>query len=310
MKIHVLDHHFLDNSEAIASFLLEGPEGYVLVEAGPASTLAHLEAALSNIGVKAADIQHVLLSHIHFDHAGAAWYFAQAGAKIYVHPKGLPHLAAPERLYNSARMIYGEQMDALWGPMHPIDEALLYAPEHGETLQLCGLECKAWYTPGHAVHHIAWQVSAPDENTETPKHENNSVLFTGDVAGVKIHGGPAMPPCPPPDINIEDWMASIELMRSLPVEAFYLTHYGRISERAAHLDALSHHLSEWAAWMRPYAANQTPAAEIVPLFEAFVAGQLQAGGADAATMKRYEAANPAFMSVNGLLRYWIKSGKL
>ena len=173
MKIHILDLGFLNIEHAIAAFVIEGPEGLALVETGPASTLPHLEATLAEKGLQIADFQHVFLSHIHFDHAGAAWAFAEKGARIYVHPKGLPHLAAPEKLYNSARMIYKEHMDTLWGPMHPVEDSRLYAPGHGECIETCGLRFTAWYTPGHAVHHIAWEVSDGAE----------AVLFTGDVAG-------------------------------------------------------------------------------------------------------------------------------
>lgn len=301
MKIHTLDLGFLGIENAIAAFVVEGPGGLALVETGPASTLPHLEAALQKNGWQIADFQNVFLSHIHFDHAGAAWAFAEKGAKIYVHPKGLPHLAAPEKLYNSARMIYGEQMDTLWGPMLPIPENQLVAPSHGEVVEACGLKFTAWYTPGHAVHHIAWTVHDARQTAD-----GNSVLFTGDVAGVKIDDGPVVPPCPPPDINVEDWQASIQILKNLPAETLYLTHFGKIIDKNAHLAALERRLLAWANWMKPFAEQQTPPEAVVPLFEKYVADELAAEGVDEAGLKRYEAANPAFMSVAGLLRYWKK----
>lgn len=297
MKIHTLDLGFLDLEHAIAVFVVEGPEGLVLVETGPASTLPQLETALREQGWQMSDFRQVFLSHIHFDHAGAAWAFARAGATVYVHPKGLPHLAAPEKLYNSARMIYGDNMDRLWGPMHPVAEDQLYAPAHGESIAAAGLHFKAWHTPGHAVHHIAWEATVPG---------GNSVLFTGDVAGVRIGDGPVAPPCPPPDISVEDWLESIRLMRSLPAETLYLTHFGAVGDKKTHLDALEKRLLAWADWMKPFAENNTPQETIVPLFEAFVAGELKQAGVGDSDLKRYEAANPAFMSVAGLMRYWRK----
>ncbi|MCB9355882.1 MAG: MBL fold metallo-hydrolase [Saprospiraceae bacterium] len=300
MNIHVLDLGFLDIKSAIAVFVVEGPEGLALVETGPASTLPHLEAALAGRGWRIEDFQHVFLSHIHFDHAGAAWAFAEKGATVYVHPKGLPHLAAPEKLYQSARQIYRDQMDVLWGPMHPIDEARLYAPAHGEQISVCGLRFTAWHTPGHAVHHIAWEVAPLDAN------EDASVIFTGDVAGVKIERGPVAPPCPPPDIQIEDWQASIDLLRKRPSDTLYLTHFGLVSGKHEHLNALEKRLVTWANWMKPFAQKNAAQEEIIPLFEAFVANELAASGVDAAGRARYEAANPAFMSVAGLMRYWRK----
>lgn len=296
MNIHILDLGFQDLENAIAVFVVEGPQGLALIETGPASTLPHLESALAQKGWQISDFQQVFLSHIHFDHAGAAWAFAEKGAHIYVHPKGLPHMAAPEKLYNSARMIYGDQMGALWGEMRPIPETQLTAPEHGSLITACGLQFRPWYTPGHAVHHIAWQVSDGGE----------TVLFTGDVAGVKIANGPVMPPCPPPDIHVEDWQASIQLMRELPVETLFLTHFGKITDKLTHLGELETRLLSWATWMRPYAEQQADPAAIVPAFQAFVQAQLLEAGLAHSDLQRYEAANPAFMSVAGLMRYWKK----
>ncbi len=298
MKIHTLDLEFLGLEHAIAVFIVETAAGPVMVECGPASTLPHLTAILQENGWKMGDIQHVFLSHIHFDHAGAAWAFAENGAMIYVHPVGLPHLAAPEKLYNSARMIYGGDMDRLWGPMNPIPEKQLYAPQHGEAVESGGVRFRAWYTPGHATHHIAWEVQGAAGS--------EGAVFTGDVAGVKIGNGPVMPPCPPPDINVEDWQESIRLLKALPAERLFLTHFGAVLNKIPHLEALENRLLSWANWMKPYFEQQTPAETIVPLFQAFVQEQLVAEGVSEADLPRYEAANPAFMSVAGLLRYWKK----
>lgn len=298
MKIHTLDLQFLGIPASIAAFVVEGPEGLVLVESGPASTLPHLATMMAENGWEMADFQHIFLTHIHFDHAGAAWAFADKGARIYVHPKGLPHLAQPEKLYQSAKMIYGDDMERLWGEMRPIPVQLLHAPEHGEIIEVAGLQAVAWHTPGHAVHHIAWEFR--------DKATGESALFTGDVAGVRMANGPVMPPCPPPDIQVEDWQASIQLMRDLPVSRLFLTHFGEIQDKKSHLDELEKRLLAWANWIKPFAQKQVPANAIVPDFQAFVQKQLIEAGVSAEHLPRYEAANPAFMSVAGLLRYWKK----
>lgn len=158
MKIHTIDLKFMGVDRSIAAFVVEGPTGIALIECGPHSTVQALEQGITAINYQLKDIKHVFLSHIHFDHAGAAWLFAQHGATIYVHPAGLPHLAAPEKLYNSAKMIYGDAMETLWGKMEPIDQQYLHAPQHEEVIEAVGLSFTALYTPGHAVHHIAWEV--------------------------------------------------------------------------------------------------------------------------------------------------------
>lgn len=300
MHIHTLDLGFKNLDHTIAAFVVEGPAGLALVETGPHSTFPQLEKALGAKGWSVADFQHVFLSHIHFDHAGAAWALARHGSNIYVHPRGLPHLANPEKLYNSARMIYGDDMDTLWGAMEQIPETQLHAPEHGAVIEAAGLRFTAWFTPGHAVHHIAWQVT-PEKPAGT-----DAVLFTGDVAGVRIDEQIVVPPCPPPDINIEDWQRSLQLLRELPVETLYLTHFGKITAKRTHLDTLENRLLSWANWMKPYAEKQVPQAEIVPAFEAFVRDELVQAGINEHGLAQYEAANPAFMSVAGLMRYWTK----
>jgi glyoxylase-like metal-dependent hydrolase (beta-lactamase superfamily II) len=291
----IIDLGFLNVKDTIASFLVETTDGLVLIEAGPHSTINHLSKALQQLDYQLSDIKQVSLSHIHFDHAGAAWCFAELGAMVYVHPLGAKHLASPEKLYNSAKMIYGDQMETLWGIMKPIPEAQLYTPSHGEQIVIGDKTFTAWHTPGHAVHHIAWQLE--------------ETLFTGDVAGVKIESGVVMPPCPPPDINIEDWQASIALMRELPINELVLTHFGKISNVSAHLNDLETELLAWANWMKPHFEAATPQEEIIPQFQDFVSKRLIANGIQNEDLPKYEKANPSFMSVAGLMRYWAKKTK-
>ena len=290
--IDIIDLHFLDFEETIAAYVVETSEGPVLIETGPFSTYPNLDRGLSYLGYRASDIEHVLLTHIHFDHAGAAWALAEAGATIYVHPAGHKHLLDPSRLYDSARRIYGDQMEVLWGEMQPIPEDQLLAVPDLAEITIGDTTFIAHHTPGHAVHHIAWQFE--------------DVCFTGDVAGVSIAGGPVSPPCPPPDIDIEAWLASIARLRKLGLATLYLTHYGPIYNVDAHLDELEAMLSDWAAWMqKPWEAGRS-AGEIVPAFQAYAAQQLRDKGLDEYAINQYEAANPAWMSVAGLMRYWKK----
>ncbi len=302
--IHTFDLQFMGVPQSIASYAIEAEGGVILVEVGPHSTFPVLEQGLRDLGFSIHDVKAVFLSHIHFDHAGAAWAFAEAGATIYVHPKGLPHLHAPEKLYQSASMIYGpENMLSLWGEMRPIPMEQLYAPQHGETIEVAGLRFTAWYTPGHAVHHIAWEVTpvGGGQIADSPR-----VLFTGDVAGIQIDGRLAIPPCPPPDIHVEDWRASIALLRERPVDRFYLTHFGLSGEKTALLDELEARLVSWSEWIKPFAEQKIPAEEVVPQFEAFVMEQFAGVGLTDFEQQQYSIANPAFMSVAGLMRYWKK----
>lgn len=290
--IHTLDLHFLDISQAIASYLIETSAGPILIESGPYSTYESLKEAIRNAGFQPSDIQHVLLTHIHFDHAGAAWAFAEQGATVYVHPFGAKHLAQPEKLWESAKRIYQDDMERLWGTMQPIAEGRLKVVAHKEVLTFGDTRFTAYHTPGHAVHHIAYQLE--------------DVIFTGDVGGVRIKGGLVEPPCPPPDIQVEDWQQSIELLRSLNPKALYLTHFGRVEDVNTHLDHLEAQLLNWAEWIMIKMEAGQSAEETVPQFQEYVASQLREQGASEELIRQYEAANPSWMSVAGLMRYWKK----
>jgi glyoxylase-like metal-dependent hydrolase (beta-lactamase superfamily II) len=290
--IHTIDLNFLNCQQSIAAFLLETTDAPVLIETGPHSTIAHLTEGLKKYGYTLDDIKHVFITHIHLDHAGAAWDFAQRGATIYLHPAGQAHLANPEKLMSSARRIYQDQMDALWGQMNAIAPERLRPVEHGETLFIGDTSIVAWHTPGHAIHHIAWQVG------------NN--MFTGDVAGVRINQKMPVPPCPPPDIDLAAWQQSIQLLQNLDLQALYLTHFGKINDVAKHLSQLEQNLTDWVNWMLPYYKEQYSPETITPLFAEFVKQKLLANGASNGDLDSYEAANPSWMSVAGLLRYWNK----
>lgn len=288
--IQILDLNFLETKDAIASFLVKTDLGPILIECGPESTYPALKKAVQNLGYDMHDIKHVLLTHIHFDHAGAAWRLAALGAKIYVHPVGKPHLESPEKLWNSAKLIYGEDMDRLWGEMRPIPENQVIPVNDGEILEFGSTNIKALHTPGHAVHHIAWN------------YEGN--IFTGDVAGVKIDGGPVVPPCPPPDIQIEAWKKSLAILKAENPKALYLTHFGIIDQINPHLDSLSHILDDWACWIKPYFEQDEEQHLVVPKFMAFTQSQLKKEDCSEELLKVYEYANPSWMSVAGLYRYW------
>lgn len=292
---HVIDLHF-KTDHTIAAFVVETSAGPVLIETGPHSVFDTLRKGLADLGYQPGDIRHVLLSHIHFDHAGAAWAFAELGAKVYVHPAGYRHLQDPTKLYQSAKRIYGDEMETLWGDMRLIPETQLQVVAHREEIQIGDHTFRAWHTPGHANHHIAWQ--------------DGRHVFTGDVAGVRIGDGPVVPPCPPPDIFLEAWFDSIQTLRQLAPDTLYLTHFGPVTSAMTHLDQLEQVLRDWADWMKqPYEEGRDPQV-VTPEFQAYVANQLQAAGLDAEGIAQYEAANPSWMSVAGLLRYWKKRDDL
>lgn len=291
-KIHVLDLEFQNIPGAIAAFLIETDAGPCLIETGPHSSFPTLQKSIQTLGYQVSDIKHVFLTHIHLDHAGAAWAFAEQGANIYLHPFGAKNMEDPSRLMESATRIYKDKMDVLWGEMRPIPGDQLIQVADQQEITVGSTRLKSWHTPGHAKHHIAWQFG--------------EVIFTGDVAGVKIDKGIVVPPCPPPDIHIEDWKNSIEILKSIKPTALYLTHYDKITDIEGHLNALSAIIDNWASWIKAHWEAGESHDEMTSKFMAHVAGQLTAAGLGPDEIKTYEAANPSWMSVAGLVRYWKK----
>ena len=292
---HTLDLHFRGLHDAIAAFVVESTVGPILIETGPYSTFPSMEDGLHKLNMKASDIKHVLLTHIHFDHAGAAWAFARQGATIYLHPVGAEHMHDPSKLVASATMIYGDQMDVLWGKMKHIPEANLKVTDHEESITIGDQTFIALHTPGHAKHHIAWQW--------------NDSIFTGDVAGAKILNGPVVPPCPPPDINIENWISSIDLILSKNPKKIVLTHYGEQEQVHEHMQALKEILSDWSGWVKNKWEEGLSNEEMIPIFMEYTKDQLKSSGVSENGLRRYEAANPAWMSIAGLVRYWKKQSQ-
>jgi glyoxylase-like metal-dependent hydrolase (beta-lactamase superfamily II) len=290
--IHTLDLKFLGQDDTIAAFLIIADGEVALVESGPYSTYESLKSEVKRFGYDLKDIKKVFLTHIHFDHAGAAWALAEQGATIYMHPFGEKHMIDPSKLYNSAKMIYGDKMDYLWGKMENIAPERIYSTAQGEQIPLGNGQMTAWHTPGHANHHIVWQFG--DD------------LFAGDVAGCKINGGIVVPPCPPPDIDVEAWIESLNLIKNLRVKRMYLTHFGVITTVQKHLTQLEHRLIRWSNWMRPRYEKGMTAAEVTPQYQAFVNKELTRYGIVGTQLAQYESANPAWMSVAGLMRYWHK----
>ena len=291
--VSLLDLHFQVEG-TVGAFLVETTEGPVLVETGPESLYSNLRTAVEAHGHALEDIRHVFVTHIHLDHAGAAWRLARHGARIYVHPKGAPHLQDPEKLLGSAQRIYGEAMERLWGRLEPIDPDRIVAMEDSQIVQFGDVAIQAIHTPGHAIHHITFRL--------------DDGLFTGDVGGIRIGDGPTIPPFPPPDIDLEAWADSIARMRSANPTFIYPTHFGIKTDGAAHFDSLEENIHRIASWMKDKVETGVPEDSLVPLFQGFMNELLSGCGLAEEAIQEYEIADPAFMSVHGLARYWKKRG--
>lgn len=291
--VHILDTRQLGRPRIIAATAVETSDGIALFDTGAESTFQNIVGELRELGAAPEDVRHVFLSHIHFDHAGAAWRFAELGATVYVHGRGAPHLLDPARLVESATRIFGEQMQTLWGHVAPVAADRLQVLRDGEVVRLGTLEVRAIETPGHATHHHVYHW---DDN-----------LFGGDVAGVRIGSGPPIPPFVPPELHVEWWLESIDKMRALNAGRLYLPHFGRVeADVAEHFDELEERVRRWSAWFRERLRAGEDDQQLVPAFAEYEAADLLAGGGTEETVRDYEAADPSFMAVTAALRYWRK----
>lgn len=291
--VSLLDLHFQDVPGVIAAYVFDTGDGLALVDTGPGSTLGALEAGLDSLGASLRDVRHVLLTHVHLDHAGAAGTVLSRvpRARAYVHERGAAHLARPERLLASAAQIYGDQMERLWGEFLPVDPDRLKVLSGGEHWRAGDLELRALYTPGHAVHHLAY-VAGDD-------------VFVGDVGGIRLSERQTpRAPTPPPDIDLEAWRASVQTLRGLDARTLHLAHFGAYPQSAAHWDGLLATLDTDAGRVKAgLDAGHSPerlAAEFTEELLEDLAAE------DPGLPDRYEFACPPWMSVQGLARYWTR----
>lgn len=287
----ILDLCFQGMPHGIASYILRGPNEVVMIETGPGSTVANLARGLAGLGLQPADVTHVLVTHIHLDHAGAAGWMARHGAEVYVHHVGERHLVDPSRLWASASRIYGDQMVPLWGEMLAIPPAHLHALHDGDVLHLAGREIVALDTPGHASHHMAYWT--------------DGICFTGDLAAARLpQRHHVRIPTPPPDIDVPLWHRSVERVRQLRPKRLYLTHFGPFDDVQAHLDQVDTNLDAMADYVRAHMQTGVARDDLIPEFAQWLAAQARADDGTDADIDLYEVVTPTFMAVDGLMRYW------
>jgi glyoxylase-like metal-dependent hydrolase (beta-lactamase superfamily II) len=272
----LLDLRHLGRERVIGSYLLQTSDGPALFDCGPTTCVPELKARLAERGLDLRDIRHLLLSHIHLDHAGATGVLVREHPELQVHVSevGAPHLIDPERLERSARRLYGDEFDTLWGELAPVPEKNIHIVGSEEL----GLEC--FPTPGHASHHVCYL-------------DGDGTLYAGDAAGVRIQ--PArfvLPPTPPPEIDLEAWDTTLDEIERRGPQRLALIHFGVADDVARHLAEMRTRLHEWAGRVQDGASEEE--------FEAAAARDLGAEG------DQYEQAMPFWQSYAGLKRYWDK----
>ena len=278
-----IDLHHLGHDRVIGSYVLETDDGPALFDCGPASCVPALKAGLHARGLELTDLRHLLLSHIHLDHAGAAGALVREhpGLQVHVSEVGAPHLVDPSRLVTSARRLYGDALDELWGEIVPVPQHNVHAV--GE--RVVGLDC--FPTPGHAWHHVSYL-------------DSDGTLYAGDAVGVRI--APArfvLAPTPPPGIDLEAWERTIAEIERRSPGRLAIVHFGAFDDVEEHLAAFRSTLYEWAGWVA-HGMDE-------PTFVAAARGAVAVS--DPGEIDAYDRSAPYWHCYLGLERYWRKRGQ-
>ena len=268
-----LDLGFLGFGNAIGVYLVDTSDGLALFDCGPATTIPKLRDALDARGLALTDLRHLMLSHIHLDHAGAAGSIARRcpDLTVWVSEIGAPHLIDPSKLERSARRLYGDLFDPLWGELAPVPES---------NVRVATGDVVGWWafpTPGHASHHVSYL--------------SDGLLLAGDACGVRMLGvSYVLPVSPPPDIDVEGWHSSIDEIRRRKPDRLALIHFGIHDDVSSHLDRLEAELDKWAKRVRDGMTQDE--------FVAAARADLNTDADD------YDQVAPLWQSWVGLERYW------
>jgi glyoxylase-like metal-dependent hydrolase (beta-lactamase superfamily II) len=273
-----------------------------LVESGPSADAARVHHALAELGVTRADLAHVVVTHIHMDHAGGAGDLLEAfpRARVWVHERGAAHLADPTRLEASTARTYGpERVRALFGPMRPVASDRIAPVTDGDVVPLGDRSLRVVHTPGHASHHIALV------------DDDAGAMFTGEAIGSFLPWGPALRPAlPPPEVDIEAAHASIDRVRASRPTMLLTSHFGPVPDAADALALADERIDAWAADVRDL-LRADPGLEVDAIAEKLAARARREFEQDAGRplgdeRERYDALGSVRMNAQGLARYWRK----
>jgi glyoxylase-like metal-dependent hydrolase (beta-lactamase superfamily II) len=273
--VEPIDLRHLGAERVIASYVVETDDGPALFDCGPSTAIDALKAGLAARGLALRDIRHLLLSHIHLDHAGAAGTLVREHPQLQVHVSeiGAPHLVDPSRLERSARRLYTDTFDTLWGELAPVPEANVRVVG----ARVLGLEC--FPSPGHASHHVCYL------------HEDDT-LYAGDAAGVRIQPHrDVLPPTPPPEFDLDAWTETLDEIERRTPGRLALVHFGVAADVERHLAELRERLREWTALAEREVGEEEFTNTVL-------------AGVDGADV--YDRAMPLWQSYQGLIRWTTK----
>jgi glyoxylase-like metal-dependent hydrolase (beta-lactamase superfamily II) len=281
MTLEPIDLMHLGVDRIVGVYVVETDDGLGLFDCGPSSTIDALEAGLAARGLELQEIRHLLLSHVHLDHAGAAGSLVREhpGLRVHVSAIGAPHVVDPERLERSARRLWGDAFDEIWGALEPVPA------ENVDVVGDSAAGLEVFPTPGHASHHVSYLT-------------RDGTLHAGDAVGVRIQPGRhVFPAAPPPDIDLEAWEQTLQEIERRRPARLALTHFGVAEDTETHIERMREELARAAGRVRSGMSQD----EFVAAMRADVAAS------DEHDVAYYERAGPMWQTYLGLKRYWEKN---
>jgi glyoxylase-like metal-dependent hydrolase (beta-lactamase superfamily II) len=292
-----IDTKMINREMVTSAYLLQGNEP-ALVETGPSLSREAVGEGLAELGIGPNDLAHIVVTHIHLDHAGGVGSLARTypRAAIWVHQRGAPHLADPTRLVSSVQRVYGaDRARAYFGGVEPTPADRLRSVDEGDVIAMGERSLEVLYTPGHASHHIALV------DSET------GAVFAGDAIGVHLPDVKVLRPAtPPPDIDVELMVQSIERIRERTRSVLLLSHFGAVPEVNAICDLAILRVRGWAEDVREALGRSDDVDEIAKGLQERVTAEDLADAGEGADMERYEILSSVQVNAMGLIRYWRK----
>jgi glyoxylase-like metal-dependent hydrolase (beta-lactamase superfamily II) len=295
--VHAIDTRMGGYDGITAGYLLL-TERPCLVETGTALSAPVVREALEALGLSPTDLATVVVTHIHLDHAGGVGDIASLypDAEVVVHERGARHLVDPSRLVASARMVYGDVMDEMFGDLKPTEATRVRAVNDGDVVELGGGRVlTAYYSPGHAQHHVGLLDSLSGD------------LYVGDAAGIYIpEKAMVRPSTPPPDFDLNKALDSLEKFRSLQPTRLLFSHFGPVDTVEETLDRSAEELRLWVDLVRDARANALDLDHAVTMVREKTADRYADLLLDPAVDEKFEKLNATAANIAGINR-WLDS---
>lgn len=292
--VYEIDTQMAGYQGITAGYLILG-DWPCLIEPGTAGSAPVVQDALSSLGVGADDLASVVVTHIHLDHAGGVGDIAALypSAEVVVHEQGARHLASPERLMRSARMVFGDALDTLFGELKPTEaERIATVSDIGFVDLGGGRRLESYYSPGHARHHVGLLDSLTGD------------LYVGDAAGIYIpETADVRPATPPPDFDLATALASLERFRELQPTRLLFAHYGPVTDVGLTLDRSAEELHLWVETVQAAQDAGMDLDHAVAMVEERTSGRYKAYGpnADPGLQEKYEVLSSTASNVAGIM---------